>query len=119
VLSSVWDPNAHTAQLPVALVNQDPGLHFGTREVGLGAEVLQTLRAQGLFGNREFSDGEDARRGVREGQLALPVVLPPDFSRQAVLASEPSERPQGRAVARPAPRGGRGTRERPFVPRER
>jgi putative membrane protein len=89
VLSSIWDPNSRTAQLPVALVNQDTGLSFGARDVNLGAELLQTLHAQGLFGYREFSDAEDARRGVREGRLAFAVLLSADFSRQAVLGAEP------------------------------
>jgi putative membrane protein len=89
VLSSVWDPNARTAQLPVALVNQDTGLRYGTRDLNLGAEVLQTLRSQGPFGYREVSDAGDARRGVREGRLAFAVLLPPDFSRQAVLGARP------------------------------
>jgi putative membrane protein len=89
VLSGVWDPSARTAQLPVALVNQDTGLHYGTRDVNLGAEMLQTLQAQGLFGYREFSDAEDARREVRDGRLAFAVLLPPDFSRQALLGAEP------------------------------
>jgi putative membrane protein len=89
VLSSVWDPNARTAQLPVALVNQDTGLRYGTREVNLGAEVLQTLRAQGLFGYLDVGDAEAARRGVREGRVAFAVLLPPEFSRQALLGTEP------------------------------
>jgi putative membrane protein len=73
----------------VALVNQDTGLHYGTRDVNLGAEMLQTLQAQGLFGYREFSYAEDARREVRDGRLAFAVLLPPDFSRQALLGAEP------------------------------
>lgn len=89
VLSSVWDPDARTAQLPVALVNQDAGLRFGPREVNLGAEVLQTLHQQGLFGYRDFDDAEAARRGVREGRVAFAVLLPPEFSRQALLGTEP------------------------------
>jgi len=89
VLSSVWDPGARTAQLPVALVNQDTGLRVGSREVNLGAEVMQTLRLQGLFGYREFNNAEDARREVRDGRLAFAVLLPPDFSQQAVLGAEP------------------------------
>jgi len=89
VLSSVWDPSARTGQLPVALVNQDAGLRYGTRDVNLGAEVVQTLQAQGLFGYREFSDAEDARREVRDGRLAFAVLLPPDFSRRAMLGAEP------------------------------
>ena len=89
VLSSLWDPNARTAQLPVALVNQDNGLRVRTRDLNLGTEVVQTLRAQGLFGYRELGDADEARRGVREGRLAFAVVLPPDFSRQALLGAEP------------------------------
>jgi putative membrane protein len=89
VLSSLWDPNARTPQLPVALVNQDDGLRVGPRQINLGAEVLQTLRAQGMFGYREFGDTEEARHAVREGRLAFAVVLPPDFSRQALVGAEP------------------------------
>ena len=89
VLSSVWDPSARTPQLPVALVNQDTGFQYGTRDANLGAEVLQTLRAQGLFDYRQFNDAEQAKREVRDGRLAFAVLLPPDFSRQAVLGAEP------------------------------
>ena len=88
VLSSVWDSNARTAQLPVALVNQDAGLRYGIRDVNLGAEVFEAMRAHGLFGYRDFSDADAARRAVREGQLAFAVLLPPDFSRRALLGSE-------------------------------
>jgi putative membrane protein len=89
VLSSIWDPNARTAQLPVGLVNQDIGLRYGSREVRLGAEVMQALRTQGLFGYREFDDAEAARQAVRQGRLAFAVLLPPDFSHQALLGAEP------------------------------
>ena len=89
VLSSIWDPNSRMAQLPVGLVNQDIGLRYGLRDVNLGAEVLQALRTQGLFGYRLFSDASDARRAVRDGRLAFAVLLPADFSRQAVLGVEP------------------------------
>ncbi len=88
VLSSVWDSNARTSQLPVALVNQDAGLRYGSRDVNLGAEVFQTMRAHGLFGYRDFSDAGAARRAVREGRLAFAVLLPPDFSRRALLGAE-------------------------------
>ena len=89
VLSSIWDPNARTAQLPVGLVNQDIGLRYGSREVRLGVEVMQALRTQGLFGYREFDDADAARLAVRQGRLAFAVLLPPDFSHQAVLGAEP------------------------------
>ena len=89
VLYSVWDPNARSAQLPVALVNQDAGLRYGAQDVNLGAEVMHTLLAQATFGYRQFDDADAARRAVREGSLAFAILLPGDFSRQAVLGSEP------------------------------
>jgi len=89
VLSSVWDPAARTSQLPVALVNQDIGMHFGAQDLNLGAEVLQALRVKGLFGYQELRNAEDARRAVRDGRMAFAVLLPADFSRQALLGAEP------------------------------
>lgn len=89
VLASVWDPNARTGALPVALVNQDTGVSWGARPVVLGTEVVQTLRRQGLFGYQELRDADDARRAVRQGRYAFAVLLPPDFSRQALLGQLP------------------------------
>jgi len=88
-LSSVWDPNARIAGLPVALVNQDEGLRWRGQDVNLGLEVVRTLRGQASFGWRELRDADAARRGVREGQFAFAVLLPADFSRQAVLGTQP------------------------------
>jgi putative membrane protein len=89
MLSSIWDPGARTAQLPVALVNQDIGVHYGTQDLNLGDEVLQALRTKGLFGYQDFRSAEDARRAVRDGRVAFAVLLPAEFSRQALLGAEP------------------------------
>jgi putative membrane protein len=89
VLSSVWDPNARTAQMPVALVNQDAGLRYGGHDVNVGAEVVRTLAAQATFGYRELHDADAARRAVRAGGAAFAILLPPDFSRQALLGTGP------------------------------
>jgi putative membrane protein len=42
-----------------------------------------------LFGYRDVGDAEAARRSVREGRVAFAVLLPPEFSRQALLGTEP------------------------------
>lgn len=87
-LSSVWDPNARIAELPVALVNEDEGLQWRGQDLNLGLEVVRTLRGQATFGYRELHDADAARRGVREGQFAFAILLPADFSRQAVLGTQ-------------------------------
>jgi putative membrane protein len=87
VLVSVWDPNARTAELPVALVNEDAGLRYGMQDVALGAEVVLTLQRQHSFGYVVLHDAEQARAAVRAGRCAFAVLLPADFSRQAMLGT--------------------------------
>ena len=50
-LSSVWDPNAHTRALPVALVSEDA--FFVSAEVARGAEKLETGAGQLAEGLRQ------------------------------------------------------------------
>jgi putative membrane protein len=87
VLVSVWDPNARTSQLPVALVNEDAGVRYATHDVALGSEVVLTLLRQRSFGYVELNDADAARAAVRDGRYAFAVLLPPDFSRQAMLGT--------------------------------
>jgi hypothetical protein len=53
--------------------------------------------------------------GMPDGATACNCTV---CRRYGVLWAYSYERPQGRADAQPAPRGGQGTRERPVVPRE-
>jgi putative membrane protein len=83
-LGSVWDPAAHTRALPVGLVNADEGLSFRGRSVQLGGEVLRRLQAQGQFGYRVYHDEASAQQAVRAGELQFALLIPADFSAQAV-----------------------------------
>lgn len=42
-LTSVWDPNANTHALPVAIVNLDAGLQYRGHAVNVGAELTKVL----------------------------------------------------------------------------
>lgn len=88
-LSSVWDPDAHTSALAVALVNLDQGTHYRARFFNAGEEVVATLRARGQFGFKAFSDEQEARRLVAAGKLSFALIIPSDFSAKAVLGSVP------------------------------
>lgn len=88
-LSSVWDPNGRTSALPAALVNLDTGLRYRGQEANVGRELSQQLLAQGTFGWQSLRDTDTARRAVARGDVAFAVIIPPDFSAQALPGAEP------------------------------
>ncbi len=83
-LSSVWDPNAKTSALPVALVNLDVGVRYRNQETNVGKELVDALEREGLFGWQHMKNAEAARGDVSRGKLAFAVIIPEDFSAQAV-----------------------------------
>ncbi len=87
-LSSMWDPSARTSALRAGLVNADTGVTFRGETTRMGEDVSQTLLRQGLFQWERFDDTEIAKRAVRRGELSFAVLIPPDFSEQAVPGRE-------------------------------
>ena len=87
-LSSVWDPAGHTADLPAAIVNQDRGVTYMSRTVNVGDELTRTLLEKRAFGFRAMDDAEAARAEVRRGALAFALLIPPDFSANAVPGTQ-------------------------------
>jgi len=83
-LSSVWDPNAKTSALPAALVNLDTGIRYQGHDANVGTELSTMLVNKGMFGWRAMQDAEAARQAVARGELAFAVVIPKDFSAQAL-----------------------------------
>jgi len=87
-LSSVWDPAANSGALPVGLVNLDEGVEYREHVFNVGWEVAERLRKRHLFGFQNLQDPELARRQVREGTLAFALIIPKDFSSNAVPGKE-------------------------------
>lgn len=83
-LSSVWDPNAKTKELPAGIVNLDQGFNDHGRLINVGAELAVSLDRSHPFDFRALADAEAARRSVRLGELAFAVIIPRDFSANAV-----------------------------------
>ncbi len=83
-LSSVWDPNAKTSDLPVGLVNLDAGIHYQGQSVNVGTELSANLVKKGSFGYQPMADAQAAQAAVRSGDIAFAVVIPADFSATAV-----------------------------------
>ena len=88
-LSSVWDPNAKTSTLPVAIVNLDQGFNYNGRVNNVGAELTADLIKQGAFGYRNMDDAQAARSAVQQGRLAFAVIIPADFSSSALPGVQP------------------------------
>ncbi|MEC5384609.1 YhgE/Pip domain-containing protein [Uliginosibacterium sp. H3] len=83
-LVSVWDPAANTGALTVAIVNQDEGMTYQEKTFNIGEDVVTRLKASGRFGFKEFHDENEARRLVREGKLVFALIIPPQFSSNAI-----------------------------------
>lgn len=83
-LASVWDPASKTGALPVALVNLDAGIEYRDHVFNVGYEVTSELYRKRTFGFQSFSSEEEARRQVRQGKMAFALIIPKDFSSNAV-----------------------------------
>jgi putative membrane protein len=83
-LTSVWDPASRTGDLPVAIVNLDQGLVYRNQAFNVGSDVTKRLRAKPAFGYMAIANDEEARHLVRRGVLAFALIIPSDFSSNAV-----------------------------------
>lgn len=50
----------------------------------VGQEVISKLKTSGRFGFRDYSDEQEARLHVRQGKLAFALIIPRDFSANAI-----------------------------------
>jgi putative membrane protein len=83
-LSSVWDPNAKTSDLPVGFVNLDAGINYQGQQANLGRDLGANLVKKGSFGFKPYADQPSVHAAVSAGVLAFAVVIPADFSAMAV-----------------------------------
>ena len=87
-LASVRDPGAHTGELKAAIVNLDQGLEYRGQPVNMGKDIVATLEQKRTFGFVEVPVEEDAKLAVRQGHLAFALIIPRDFSANAVPGNE-------------------------------
>lgn len=90
-LGGVWDPVARTGALPVAIVDLDRGVDYRGRSVNVGEELTKTLLARDDLGFRVERSEAAARDKVASGALAFAVVVPSDFSANAVPGEKPGQ----------------------------
>lgn len=83
-LASVWDPAGHSSALPVALVNLDRDTSYRDQTFNIGRELTEALKAKQTFRFIDGADDELARRMVRQGTAAFALVIPDNFSANAL-----------------------------------
>ncbi len=83
-LSSVWDPYGQLNQLPVAFVSSDKGTSFQNKPYNLGKDLEKKLLKDQKFHFKVFSSVSEARTAVDEGQAYFAVIVPEQFSFDAV-----------------------------------
>ena len=88
-LSSVWDAGNNTQSLSVGLVNLDEGLAYRQQEFNVGEQVVAKLRANHRFGYVDVQDAASAKLQVQRGHLAFALIIPQDFSSNAVPGAQP------------------------------
>ncbi|MBK9985450.1 MAG: hypothetical protein IPP21_00260 [Betaproteobacteria bacterium] len=77
-LSSVWDPNAKTSALPVALVNLDAGIHYQGHDINVGSQLGAVLIGKRMFGWQTGTDAEAARQaGLGQACVIIPQISAP------------------------------------------
>ncbi len=87
-LTSVWDPAARTGALPVAIVNLDQGLVYREQAFNVGRDVIERLKATPAFGYVDIASEDQARRRVHSGAVAFALIVPADFSSNAIPGAQ-------------------------------
>jgi putative membrane protein len=88
-LASVWDPASKTGALAVGLVNLDEGLVYRQQALNVGQDVIERIQRKPAFAYRMLDDEATARAQVEAGQLAFALIVPVDFSFNAIPGSQP------------------------------
>ena len=87
-LSSVRDPAAHTGDLKAAIVNLDQGLNYRGQDVNVGETVVTATKEKHTFGFVDYAQEEQAKLAVRQGRMSFALIIPKDFSANAVPGQE-------------------------------
>ncbi len=83
---SNWDPyeSEATGRIRVAVANEDAGANLLGLKVNVGDKIIEALRANDSIGWRFVDDSEEAIEGVYSGEYYAALVVPEDFSMDAM-----------------------------------
>ncbi|HEY4602335.1 MAG TPA: YhgE/Pip domain-containing protein [Cerasibacillus sp.] len=81
-LWAFWDPYDHTADLPIALINEDEGADFEGEHLEIGNELVDNLNELEEL-NFDIVSKEQGYRDLKEQKYYMLVEIPADFSKNA------------------------------------
>ncbi|WP_155591587.1 YhgE/Pip domain-containing protein [Lysinibacillus cavernae] len=86
------DPYAHTANMKIAIVNEDTGTTVRDEAVNVGNEVIENLRTNDSF-TWELENEKQAMQHLKDGDYFAMLVIPHDFSQKltSILTDQPTQ----------------------------
>lgn len=87
-LWAFYDPYENVKYLPVAVVNEDQGVHDSKHDLEAGDKLVDKLKSNSKV-KWEFVTASQMEKGFDEGKYALGVVIPSDFSQKVITVDSP------------------------------
>lgn len=86
------DPYAHTANMKIAIVNEDTGANVRGEDINVGNEVVDNLSTNQNF-TWEITTHEQAIDNLKNGNYFAVIVVPSDFSQKltSILSNVPTK----------------------------
>lgn len=81
-LGSMWDPYGKLDELPVAVVNLDEPVEYEGETLNVGQKLVDKLKDDGSL-CFNFTDADQAERGLKNGTYYMVITVPKNFSENA------------------------------------
>lgn len=81
-LGSMWDPYGKLDNLPVAVVNLDKPVEYEGETLNVGKNLVDKLKDDGSL-CFNFTDADQAERGLKNGTYYMVITVPKNFSENA------------------------------------
>lgn len=81
-LGSMWDPYGKLDNLPVAVVNFDEPVEYEGETLNVGKNLIDKLKDDGSL-CFNFTDADQAERGLKNGTYYMVITVPKNFSENA------------------------------------
>lgn len=86
-LGSMWDPYGKLDELPVAVVNLDEPVEYEGETLNVGQKLVDKLKEDGSL-CFNFTDADQAERGLENGTYYMVITVPKNFSENATTLTD-------------------------------
>ena len=86
-LGSMWDPYGKLDNLPVAVVNLDEPVEYEGETLNVGQKLVDKLKEDGSL-CFNFTDTDQAERGLENGTYYMVITVPKNFSENATTLTD-------------------------------